>query len=91
MSDWSAERTSDDKNERIRDLESQVAKLTQQRRRESVRYFDVMIGRLDRLLSEFLSSAKSGELDEADKQTIKHHADDLIGVGNAAIKALGGR
>jgi hypothetical protein len=50
--------------------------------------FDGMIGRLDRLLSEFLSAAKSGKLDEADRQTIKHHADDLIGVGNAALEAV---
>jgi hypothetical protein len=51
------------------------------------RPFDGMIGRLDRLLSEFLAAAR-GELDEADRQTIKHHADDLIGVGNAALKAI---
>jgi hypothetical protein len=47
-----------------------------------------MIGQLDRLLSEFLATAKSGSLDEYDKQTIKHHADDLIGVGQAALKAV---
>lgn len=48
------------------------------------RPFDLLIGRLDRLLSEFLIAAKS-DLDEADLQTIKHHADDLIGVGRAAL------
>lgn len=51
------------------------------------RPFDVMIGRLDRLLSEFLIAVKSN-LDAADLQTIKHHADDLIGVGGAALKAV---
>lgn len=51
------------------------------------RPFDVMIGQLDRLLSEFLLAAKS-DLDEADRQTIKHHADDLIGVGNRAHEVL---
>lgn len=51
------------------------------------RPFDAMIGRLDRLLSEFLIAAKS-DLDEADAHTIKHHADDLLGVGGAALKAI---
>jgi hypothetical protein len=50
--------------------------------------FDHMIGRLDRLLSEFLVQAEC-KMDEADWQTIKHHAEDLIGVGNAALKRLG--
>ena len=49
---------------------------------------DLMIGRLDRLLSEFLLAAEDPNLDEADRQTIKHHADDLIGVGGAALKKL---
>lgn len=52
------------------------------------RSLDAMIGRLDRLLSEFLLAAAS-QLDEADRQTIKHHADDLVGVGEAALKRLG--
>ena len=52
----------------------------------STRPFDEMIGRLDRVLSEFLLHAEGPNLDEADRQTIKHHADDLIGVGNAALK-----
>lgn len=51
------------------------------------RPIDVLIGRLDRLLSEFLLAAE-GPLDDADHQTIKHHADDLIGVGHAALKRL---
>lgn len=52
--------------------------------------FDAMIGRLDRVLSEFLLTAREfeTELDEADRQTIKHHADDLIGVGKAALAAI---
>lgn len=49
--------------------------------------FDLMIGALDRMLSEFLLAA-SGKLDEADRQTIKHHADDLIGVGKAALEKI---
>lgn len=51
------------------------------------RPFDLMIGKLDRLLSEFLLAAE-GPLDGPDYQTVKHHADDLIGVGNAALKRL---
>ena len=50
--------------------------------------FDMMIGRLDRMLSEFLEVAGTA-LDAADRQTIKHHADDLIGVGNKALELLG--
>lgn len=53
-----------------------------------VRPIDVMIGRLDRLCSEFLIAAADPTIDEADRQTIKHHADDLIGVGNAALARL---
>lgn len=55
---------------------------------EEQKRFDNTIGRLDRLLSEFLLLIKP-ELDEANKQTIKHHADDLIGVGQAALERLG--
>jgi len=51
------------------------------------RPFDNMIGRLDRILSEFLVVAEQ-PMDEADRQTIKHHADDLIGVGSAALKRI---
>jgi len=51
--------------------------------------FDSMIGRLDRLLSEFLIEARKEVIDEPNRQTLKHHADDLIGVGKAALKALG--
>lgn len=49
------------------------------------RAFDVTIGELDRVLSEFLLLVP---VDEADRQTIKHHADDLVGVGHAALKQL---
>lgn len=51
--------------------------------------FDMMIGRLDRILSEFMRAADAENLiDDADHQTLKHHADDLIGVGNAVLKKL---
>lgn len=48
---------------------------------------DALIGRLDRLLSEFLLLSES-PLDKADWQTVKHHANDLIGVGNKALANL---
>lgn len=42
--------------------------------------FDQTIGKLDRVLSEFLA-LYDANLDEPNRQTLKHHADDLIGVG----------
>jgi len=50
-------------------------------------YFDVVIGKLDRSLSEFLCLYE-GDLDEPDRQTLKHHADDLIGVGQKMLSEL---
>lgn len=52
------------------------------------RTFDLMIGQLDRMLSEFLHVVRTTDFDEPDRQTLKHHADDLIGVGKAALEAL---
>lgn len=52
--------------------------------------FDRTIGRLDRVLSEFLA-LYSSDLDEADRQTLKHHADDLIGVGKKMHSELAKR
>src|SRR5688572_30058428 len=49
--------------------------------------FDARIGRLDRCLSEFFGLFSAG-IDEPDRQTLKHHADDLIGVGNAVLEKL---
>lgn len=63
---------------------AEIARLAATRLRDD---FDLTIGRLDRLLSEFLLLAES-QLDEADRQTIKHHAEDLISVGSAALKRL---
>lgn len=50
--------------------------------------FDARIGRLDRCLSEFLDLFSS-DIDNPDRQTLKHHADDLIGVGNAMLEKIG--
>lgn len=48
--------------------------------------FDNTIGRLDRILSEFLLLYPPS--DEANYQTLKHHADDLIGVGQKMHELL---
>ena len=55
------------------------------------RPFDSLIGRLDRILSEFLVAASITTVDEADRQTLRHHADDLIGVGRKALELLTGK
>ena len=47
------------------------------------------IGTLDRCLSELKILAKSGRLDEADRQTVKHHAEDCVLLGNHVLKILG--
>lgn len=53
--------------------------------------FNQMIGNLDRMLSEFLHACEDPALDQVDAHTLKHHADDLIGVGTHALKKLAER
>lgn len=45
------------------------------------------IGKLDRVLSEMIVLSET-ELDLADQQTMKHHAEDLMGVGTKILKTL---
>lgn len=53
------------------------------------REFDLMIGRLDRILSEMVATGKRHKevhntamaLDDPDVQTLKHHAEDMILAG----------
>jgi hypothetical protein len=45
------------------------------------------IGLLDRALSE-LKVLALGSLDEADRQTVKHHAEDCIGLGWRVLQIL---
>ena len=47
-------------------------------------YFDGVIARLDRSLSEFVLMKKY-ELDEANRQTMKHHAEDLHAAADAIL------
>ncbi len=53
------------------------------------RPFDNMIGRLDRLLSELIDFAKNEVYDKPDEQTLKHHAEDMIGAGNKILELMG--
>lgn len=50
--------------------------------------FNQTIGELDRLLSAFLLLLNE-ETDEVNRKTLKHHADDLIGVGTTMLEKLG--
>lgn len=49
--------------------------------------FDLMIGRLDRILSQMIRAAES-KIDLEDVQTLKHHAEDMIGAGTKILKIL---
>lgn len=51
--------------------------------------FDLTIGRLDWILSEMMILAKDDTLSDANKQTLKHHAEDMVAAGNAILKKLG--
>lgn len=46
------------------------------------------IGILDRMLSELKELALDPALDAADEQTVKHHAEDCIGLGNKVLDLL---
>ena len=48
--------------------------------------FDMLIGRLDRMVSEMMVAAKSTTLDAADRQTLKHHAEDVIAAGQRVLE-----
>ena len=52
--------------------------------------FNLTIGRLDRVLSEMHSYSKDINLDIQNRQTLKHHAEDMIGLGEKIIKRLEG-
>ncbi len=55
--------------------------------------FDLMIGRLDRILSEMVVCAPKPPaecvLDAANRQTLKHHAEDMILAGAEIMRRLG--
>lgn len=61
--------------------------------------FNLAIGQLDRLLSVFVEIGRQWKdqtvylhnpsLDSADRQTLKHHAEDMILAGRKILKDLG--
>jgi hypothetical protein len=50
--------------------------------------FDLMIGRLDHILSRMLLISKGGSYDPYQRQTLKQHAEDMIGAGHAVLNAI---
>lgn len=55
--------------------------------------FDLMIGRLDRILSEMVAQGKASKANMADycpinRQTLKHHAEDMILAGQKILNDL---
>ena len=53
--------------------------------------FDNTIGRLDRVLSELVNygKGKSGVLDDENRQTLKHHAEDMVAAAQSIMKHIG--
>lgn len=54
--------------------------------------FDHIIGRFDFILSRLMmyrKQAKEGTLSDANRQTLKHHAEDAIAAGQAILQTLG--
>lgn len=51
--------------------------------------FDMDIGRLDWILSRMMLYSKDATLSDENKQTVKHHAEDMVAAGNAILKKLG--
>lgn len=58
--------------------------------------FDLTIGRLDRVLSKLVGWGRicadglnNVEIDEANRQTLKHHAEDMIAAGQKILKDIG--
>jgi hypothetical protein len=52
--------------------------------------FNATIGRLDHILSVLirLSKDEDGDLGPDNQQTLKHHAEDMIGAGNKILENL---
>jgi hypothetical protein len=50
--------------------------------------FDLAIGRLDHVLSQLIGFAKDKNRIDADKQTLKHHAEDMIMAGEKILREL---
>lgn len=47
------------------------------------------VGRLDRIISEMkIWSKVYDSLDDADQQTVKHHAEDMMAMGNHVLRKI---
>ena len=51
--------------------------------------FDNTIGKLDRVLSKMVIWGKDPMMDLPNKQTLKHHAEDMIAAGQKILRDLG--
>jgi hypothetical protein len=51
--------------------------------------FDLVIGRLDYCLSHMVMWGKDKSLRQYNKQTLKHHAEDMIAAGDNILTNLG--
>lgn len=52
------------------------------------REFDYTIGRLDYIISKLVGWGRDTSLLRADKQTLKHHAEDMIAAGQKILRDL---
>ena len=52
--------------------------------------FDLTIGRLDRVLSVLVNHAKANDLDAPNRQTLKHHAEDMASAAECILNRLKG-
>jgi hypothetical protein len=52
--------------------------------------FNLAIGRLDYSLSVLVLAGRNKELAEPNKQTLKHHAEDMIAAGQSILDNLKG-
>ena len=51
--------------------------------------FDNVIGVLDNILSKMVLWSKNRHIESENKQTLKHHAEDMILAGRKILKELG--
>ena len=59
--------------------------------RDMMTTIDMTTGKLDRCISEmkvWAKRAEAGYLDEADVQTIKHHAEDMKAMGDYVLRKI---
>jgi hypothetical protein len=60
------------------------------REQEWQQEFDLTVGRLDRVLSLLINYARHSQedCDDPNKQTLKHHAEDMVAAGEKILKLL---